>query len=366
MSRVRTWAAVLAAVCTAGWCAAQPIPALTGRVVDQADLLSVGMEAQLADLLAAYESTTTHQVVVLTIPSLDGEAIETYATRVFRAWALGREDADNGVLLLVARDDRELRIEVGYGLEPSLSDAEAGRIIRNVIVPLFREGDFEGGIYSGVTAIMSAADARFAPPAPAVAPGRRFGGGEAFASVVLLLGLLAALGLARGWVVKTGGKGRGARGFSFAARWLVGGGGLGLALFLGAPLLHTLTGLGRVEWWPGLGFGFLLWPVLTLLVEAGVRRSPRWRRYRKAQAYVERRKADARRRGKEVTIHTWGRVIRYDGRPPTTSSSGSSWSGSSGSSYSSSSSFRSSSSFSSSSFSGGGGSSGGGGASGSW
>jgi uncharacterized protein len=101
---------------------------------------------------------------VLTIPSLEGQTVEEVANEVFKAWGLGQAERDNGVLLLVARDDRELRIEVGYGLEGDLTDAEAGRIIRNVIVPAFREGDFDGGVTAGTTAILGTIEGTYTPP----------------------------------------------------------------------------------------------------------------------------------------------------------------------------------------------------------
>ncbi|MEM9997062.1 MAG: TPM domain-containing protein, partial [Bacteroidota bacterium] len=131
------------------------VPTLTGRVVDLADLIDADMEAALTATLAALEDSTTHQVAVLTLPDLQGEAVEPVATRIFNAWGLGQQGLNNGVLLLVARDDRKLRIEVGVGLEGVLTDAEAGRIIRNRIVPRFRSGDFAGGIQAGVLAIQS-------------------------------------------------------------------------------------------------------------------------------------------------------------------------------------------------------------------
>ena len=120
--------ALLAA--TASGAHALEVPPLTGRVVDRADVLSPATEAALTARLAAHEDSTSNQVVVLTVPSLDGEVLEPYATRVFRTWGLGQAAADNGVLLLVAVDDRQLRIEVGYGLEGDLTDALSGQIIR--------------------------------------------------------------------------------------------------------------------------------------------------------------------------------------------------------------------------------------------
>lgn len=154
------------AVVLASVAAGRDVPPLTGRVVDLADLLSPGAEQTLTQMLAAHEDSTTNQVVVLTIPSLDGEVLEEYATRVFRTWALGQADLDNGVLLLIALDDREVRIEVGYGLEGSLTDASAGSIIRNVIVPQFKDGNYEAGILSGVTSILGVVEGTLGVPKP--------------------------------------------------------------------------------------------------------------------------------------------------------------------------------------------------------
>ncbi len=143
---------------------AQDVPPLTGRVVDNAEILSVQTEATITFLLDHHEQQTSNQIAVLTIRTLGGESIESYANRVFRSWGLGRADVNNGVLLLIAKDDRELRIEVGYGLEGDLTDSEAGRIIDNVIVPLFRADDFEGGTLAGVNAIIGTIDGSYTPP----------------------------------------------------------------------------------------------------------------------------------------------------------------------------------------------------------
>ena len=162
------------------WTASSParaqsaVPPLTGRVVDRADILAPRTERALTDQLAAAEDSTGAQIAVLTVPALQNETVEELAERVFNTWQLGDADRDDGVLLLVARDDRELRIEVGYGLEGALPDAQAGRIIRNVIVPRFRAGDFDGGVTEGVTAIVGTLDGTYAPPG---GNGDRSGGG---------------------------------------------------------------------------------------------------------------------------------------------------------------------------------------------
>ena len=129
---------------------AADLPALTGRVVDNAGILDAGTRAALTQKLADFETKGSDQIVVATIPSLDGEEIEPYANRLFRFWKLGQAGKNNGVLLLVARGDRKMRIEVGYGLEGALTNQHATRIIENDMVPAFRAGDFSGGISKAV------------------------------------------------------------------------------------------------------------------------------------------------------------------------------------------------------------------------
>jgi uncharacterized protein len=126
------------------------------RVTDLTETLARAERDRLEAKLAAFERETTHQVAVLIIPSLEGEPIESLSHRIAASWKLGQAGKDNGVLLLVAKADRKLRIEVGYGLEGVLPDGKAGAIIREVIAPRFRRGDFAGGIEAGVEAIMSA------------------------------------------------------------------------------------------------------------------------------------------------------------------------------------------------------------------
>jgi uncharacterized protein len=134
---------------------AQAFPALTGRVVDAANLLKPEERAALEDKLKAHEDKTSDQIVVATVPSLEGFAIEDYANRLFRHWQLGQKKTNNGVLLLVAPQERKVRIEVGYGLEGTLTDALAKIIITTAIAPQFKSGDFAGGIDAGVDAVLS-------------------------------------------------------------------------------------------------------------------------------------------------------------------------------------------------------------------
>jgi uncharacterized protein len=125
-------------------------PALTGRVVDQAGIIDAQTASRITATLEAFEERSSDQIVIATISSLDGEALEPYANRLFRAWGLGQAQENNGVLLLVAYDDRKMRIEVGYGLEGTLTDLHSKLIIENTMVPAFRAGDYSGGIESAV------------------------------------------------------------------------------------------------------------------------------------------------------------------------------------------------------------------------
>jgi uncharacterized protein len=134
--------------------AAQDFPKLTGRVVDNADLLAPGDEAALTQKLDALEKASSRQLVVATVPDLQGYPIEDYGYRLGRAWGLGQQGANNGAILLVSRDDRKVRVEVGYGLEPILTDALSSLIIQNRILPRFRENDYPGGINAGADAII--------------------------------------------------------------------------------------------------------------------------------------------------------------------------------------------------------------------
>ena len=147
--------ALLAALLlTTAMAAAAEVPFLTGRVTDNAEVLSEGTRRSLTVLLKAHEDSTGNQIAVLTVPTLDGEGIEEFALRVFEAWKLGQKGKDNGVLVVVAPNDRRMRIEVGYGLEGTLTDSLAGSIIRNVMTPRFKEGDYNSGVDAGVKAIL--------------------------------------------------------------------------------------------------------------------------------------------------------------------------------------------------------------------
>jgi uncharacterized protein len=135
--------------------AAQDYPALSGRVVDAANIMPDSDEAALTAKLEAVEKASSRQLVVATVPSLGGYPIEDYGYQLGRKWGIGQKGANNGMLLLVAPSERKVRIEVGYGLEPIMTDALSGQIIRDQILPAFKAGDYPGGINAGADAIIA-------------------------------------------------------------------------------------------------------------------------------------------------------------------------------------------------------------------
>ncbi|HEV2748317.1 MAG TPA: TPM domain-containing protein, partial [Allosphingosinicella sp.] len=133
---------------------AQQFPKLSGRVVDAANLLSPADEAALTGKLEGLEQASSRQLVIATVPDLQGDEIEEYGYKLGRAWGIGQSEANNGTILLVAPKERKVRIEVGYGLEPILTDALSSLIIHNQILPRFRDNDYAGGINAGADAII--------------------------------------------------------------------------------------------------------------------------------------------------------------------------------------------------------------------
>ena len=177
VATLRVWLVALAlALLAAPVLAAPPtFPTLTGRVVDNAGLLSPAVESDLTRKLEDLEKTTGRQLVVVTTPDLGGLQIEEYGYRLGRDWGIGGEKANDGVLLIVAPNQRAVRIEVGYGLEPLLTDALSSVIIHSAILPKFKAGDMEGGIVAGVDALLQqltlpAGEARQRAVAAAQAP----------------------------------------------------------------------------------------------------------------------------------------------------------------------------------------------------
>jgi uncharacterized protein len=150
---------------------ARDVPHLKGRVNDYAGMLSASTISQLDFILGELEKTDSTQIVILAIPSLEGDSLEGFSLKVAEKWGIGQQGKDNGALLVIARDDRKLRIEVGYGLEGTLTDLVAGQIIRNIITPQFRQGSFNQGVIDGTGAMIAAVKGEY--QADAALPGNK-------------------------------------------------------------------------------------------------------------------------------------------------------------------------------------------------
>jgi uncharacterized protein len=235
----RIAAALLALLCWLAPAAAAPqFPALTGRVVDAANILSGDTRSDLDQKLAALEAKTSRQLVVVTIPSLGGYDIADYGYQLGRAWGIGQAKLNNGVLLIVAPTEHRVRIEVGYGLEPILTDALSEVIIQTQILPSFRQGDFNGGVEKGADALIqqlsldrSTAEARAAAAAQASQAQGQEDSGPGFVGLLILIFIFIALfRVFGGWVFLPflfGGGGRrgGWGGGGFGGGGFGGGGG---------------------------------------------------------------------------------------------------------------------------------------------
>lgn len=160
------WAVLvcLAGACGVAWAQAAPIPALQARITDTTQTLDAATVQSLTHALADLEQRKGAQIAVLMVPTTDNEAIESYALRAFEHWKLGRSGVDDGILLVIAKDDRRLRIEVGYGLEGAVPDLLAGRLIREQIAPRFQQGDFAGGVVAGVQGLIALVEGEDLPP----------------------------------------------------------------------------------------------------------------------------------------------------------------------------------------------------------
>jgi uncharacterized protein len=194
--------------------AAPGFPQLTGRVVDQAGLLAADSVQQLTRLLAQHEQETGNQVVVVTLSSLQGESIEDYGYQLGRHWGIGTAEHNNGVLLIVAPREHKVRIEVGYGLEGTLTDARSNEIIQQVILPQFRNTHYDEGIRLGTQAILAALQGTYTPPKTAsLDKPKHFLGliivlitlgefaADMFSSRLVSSGVLGGIGFLFGWLV---------------------------------------------------------------------------------------------------------------------------------------------------------------------
>jgi len=163
-AHLATGLCLLALLFTGSLRAAPGFPELTGRVIDTAGLLTADVKQQLVQQLEQHEQETSNQVVVVTLSSLQGEPIEDYGYQLGRHWGIGQAEHNNGVLLIVAANDRKVRIEVGYGLEGTLTDARSHAIIQQVILPQFRDKHFGEGILRGTQAIIGTLQGTYEPP----------------------------------------------------------------------------------------------------------------------------------------------------------------------------------------------------------
>jgi uncharacterized protein len=179
------------------------IPRLTGRVVDQAGMISASAERQITSTLEALERSDSTQIAVLTVNSLEGESIEGFGIRVAEAWQIGTADQDNGAILIVSKADKKIRIEVGYGLEGNLTDLMSGRIIDNIISPAFKSGDFDAGFLNAVTAMTGVVQGEYTgdgklPGENVASRGSGFGLPFEFGIFILFAVFSIISGLARG------------------------------------------------------------------------------------------------------------------------------------------------------------------------
>ncbi len=171
--------------------AQRSVPAHEGKWVhDEAGILSPQVEAQLETILKAHRDSTSTQIAVYLISSLDGDDIDSYALRVSEAWKLGQEKKDNGVLFLVAMDEKQMVIEVGYGLEGVLTDALSSRINRNEVAPYFRQGNYEAGIQAGVMAIIHTVQGTYVNDEPLV---KKRKGRSPIGTIVFIVILIVAM-----------------------------------------------------------------------------------------------------------------------------------------------------------------------------
>ncbi|MBI4281853.1 TPM domain-containing protein, partial [Candidatus Uhrbacteria bacterium] len=237
-----------------------------GFVNDFAGMMTVETRAQIEVDIRAFEQTTGHEISVMTIASLDGDYIENYAEKLFKEWGIGKKGADNGVLLLISRDDKKMRIEVGYGLEGALTDAESSQIIRNTLRPAFQRGDFSGGIREAVSEIERAIQEEVPIQRE---QSSQFNGNTIeflfFVGVVILLWLSSVLGRTKSWWL--GGAIGGAVGFviglviiGFVAKillWVIGLAlaGFGFDFAVSKNYQNNKLLGRRSSWWAGGGWG---------------------------------------------------------------------------------------------------------------
>jgi len=246
------------------------VPPLRGRVNDYAEMLSPATKQQLNGMLQNLEASDGTQIVVLTVPSLEGDSLEDFSIRVAEQWRIGQKGLDNGAILLIAKAERKLRIEVGYGLEGKLTDLMAGRIIANVIVPYFKNGQIDQGVIAGVQAMVGVVKGEYsATEAPARRHESERRTGNGLFGLMLALFFLNVLGRLRRSLGAAAGAvivpiiGTAIFGFSLFLLLILIPVGLVLGLLasvLGGPLVFgssvSRSGRGGGFWFGGGGGGF--------------------------------------------------------------------------------------------------------------
>ena len=200
------------------------VPANQGWVTDLGGMLTPAEEKSLESLMESYRSGTTHEIALLTIPSLEGDALERFSLEVARTWGLGGVEAKNGALLLVSRDDRKMRIEVGRGLEGNLTDSISGRIIRDVIAPEFKRERYGTGLREGIVAIHAAIGGDYGPVNRS-AGGKQRGG--ALSGIISVLVNLFFFWVFIQMMRSRGGRGGRGGGGGSALPWIILGSGMG-------------------------------------------------------------------------------------------------------------------------------------------
>jgi uncharacterized protein len=226
--------------------AAQTLPKPSGRITDLANVIDAATEADLDRRLDELEQKTSSEIAVVTVPSLDGAPVEDYAVRLFKEWGIGQAKSDNGVLVLVAPNEREMRIEVGYGLEGVLPDGLSGEIVREQFIPRFRDNDYNGGIRDGVARVIEVVEKQQVLSAEELARFNQSGDDMPEWLIIPFFGVFVTIGF-----VMVGVGLRSKTGFPL----LFG------SLFGGMPLLMSLAFIGRLSM-----FTLLPWAIVMFIV----------------------------------------------------------------------------------------------------
>ena len=238
------------------------VPVLQGYVNDYGDMISPGAELKIESDLKAFEQSDSTQVVILTVPSLEGDALEDYTIRVAEKWKIGQAKKDNGVIFFASKNDRVMRIEVGRGLEGVLTDLLAGRILDNIVRPMFRSGNFDGGFIDGTSAIMKACRGEFINDSPPGGNSRGSNGNPFF--IFFFMGILFLSSVVKKFS-KLAGSTIGAVAMPFMVHFLlfpIGLAGIVISAFVGvllplaAPLFTSVGFPGGGGWSSGSGGGW--------------------------------------------------------------------------------------------------------------